>query len=142
TVAEIVEMLDDPPVLVWRDGAWQRSRFVGMADRRTFDFGPKWGRHKCGPLFFPEMRSMPELFPSLREAGTFHASNAFVDGVALPLAMVVMRLSPRRAQRPAARLVGWGMRRFARPPYGAALKVDATGERDGNATSVSVTISH
>lgn len=41
TVAELVEMLADPPVLVWRAGEWHRSRFVGMADRRTFDFGPQ-----------------------------------------------------------------------------------------------------
>ena len=68
--------------------------------------------------------------------------NAFVDGIALPLAMVGMRISPRRARRPATRLVVWGMRRFARPPYGAVLKVDATGERDGKTTSRSVTVSH
>lgn len=142
TVAELVEMLADPPVLLWRDGAWRRPRLVGMADRRTFDFGPSWGHHKCAPLFFPEMRTIPELFPTLREAGTFHATNAFADGVALPLAMIGMRIAPRRAKDPAARLVGWGMRRFARAPYGAALKVDATGQAAGNPTSASVTISH
>jgi hypothetical protein len=47
-------------------------------------------------LLFPEMRAIPERFPSLREAGTFHATNAFVDGVALPIAMIGMRMSPRR----------------------------------------------
>jgi len=142
TVAELVELLADPPMLVWRDGAWRRSRFVGMADQRTFDFGPQWGRRKCTPLFAPEMHDLPKSFPSLREAGTFSAFNGFVDGVALPLAMVGMRVAPRRAHGPASRLVGWGIRRFARPPYGGVLKVDATGMWDGQSAEVSVTVSH
>ena len=72
----------------------------GIANRRAFDFGPLWGVHKCAPLFFPEMRAMPELFPSLHEAGTYHATNAFADGVALPLAMIGMRIAPHRAKDP------------------------------------------
>jgi Saccharopine dehydrogenase NADP binding domain len=142
TVAEIIEEIAHPPVFVWREGAWQRSRLVGMADRRKFDFGPEWGRRTCAPFFLEEMRDLPKLFPSLQQAGTFHASNAFVDSVALPLAMIVMRVAPGRGHRPASRLVNWGMRRFARPPFGAALKVDATGERDGASTEVSLMVSH
>ena len=142
SVVELVEMLSDPPVLLWRDGAWRRSRLLGIADRRAFDFGPLWGVHKCAPLFFPEMRAMPELFPSLHEAGTYHATNAFADSVALPLAMIGMRIAPHRAKDSAARFVGWGMRRFARAPYGAVLKVDATGRSGGEPVSASVTITH
>jgi len=142
TMVEVVEMLSDPPVLLWRDGDWRRSRLLGIADRRTFDFGPSWGHHKCSPVLYPEMRAMPELFPSLRETGTFHATNAFADGVALPLAMIGMRIAPRHTKHAAARFLEWGMRRFARAPYGAAVQVDATGESAGSPTRASVTISH
>ncbi len=142
TVAELVDDIAHPAVFVWRDGAWRRSRLVGMADRRKFDFGPGWGHRTCSPLFLEEMRDLPKAFPSLQEAGTFFANNGFVDSVAFPLAMVAMRLAPRRGRRPASRLVGWGMRRFARAPFGCVLKVEASGERNGASAQVSVTVSH
>ena len=142
TAAEIVEDLAHPPVFVWRDGAWRKSRMAGMADRRKFDFGREWGRRTCAPLLVEEMRALPKLYPSLKEAGSFIAGNALVDSVALPLAAIVMRVAPQHGHRPASRLVGWGMRRFARPPFGGVLKVDATGERNGIPTDVSVTVSH
>jgi saccharopine dehydrogenase (NAD+, L-lysine-forming) len=142
TVSEIIENIAHPPVCVWRDGAWRSSRFVGMADRREFDFGPEWGHRTCAPFFLEEIRDLPKLFPSLRQAGTFHASNAFVDSVALPLAMIVMLVAPQRGHRPASRLVGWGMRRFARPPFGIALKVDASGERNGLPAEISMIVTH
>jgi NAD(P)-dependent dehydrogenase (short-subunit alcohol dehydrogenase family) len=142
TVAEIIEEIAHPPLLVWRDGAWRSSRLMGMADRRKFDFGPEWGSRTCAPFFLEEMRDLPKLFPSLQQAGTFHASNAFVDSVALPLAIIAMRVAPQRARRPASRLVGWGMRRFARPPFGVVLKVDASGERHGASSQESVMVSH
>jgi hypothetical protein len=142
TVAEMVDDIAHPPMLVWRNGSWQKSRRLGMADRRKFDFGPGWGTRTCSPFFVEEMRDLPTLFPSLREAGTFTAINAFVDSVALPVAIVAMKLAPRRGHRPASRLVGWGLRRFARPPFGAVLKVEASGDRNGQPAEVSVTISH
>ncbi|MDP9333763.1 MAG: saccharopine dehydrogenase NADP-binding domain-containing protein [Actinomycetota bacterium] len=142
TVAELVADLAHPPTFVWRDGAWRRSRLLGMADRRKFDFGPGWGKRTCGPVLVEEMRELPGLFPSLQQAGTFIANNAFVDSVALPVAMILTRLAPRRGQRPATRLVGWGMRRFARAPFGGVLKVEASGERSGAPKDISVTVSH
>ena len=142
TVSELVDEIGHPPAYVWREGAWRRSRLVGVADRRKFDFGPEWGHRTCSPFFVEEMRDLPILFPSLREAGTFIASNAFVDSIALPLAMIAMRVAPRTGHRPASQLVGWGMRRFSRPPFGAVLKVEATGERNGEATNLSATVSH
>ena len=142
TIAEIVADLADPPTFVWRDGAWRRSRFMGMADRREFDFGSEWGKRKCGPVLVEEMRELPARIPSLKEAGVFMGNNAFTDSVGLPIGVLLMKLAPRRGHRPAARLVGWGMRRFARAPFGGVVKLEAGGERGGKAESVSVTISH
>jgi len=34
------------------------------------------------------------------------------------------------------------MRRFARPPFGTVLKVDANGEHNGRAAQVAITMSH
>ena len=142
TVSELVADIAHPPVFVWREGAWQKCRMAGMADRRKFDFGPEWGRRTCSPFFAEEMRDLPTLFPALRDAGMFIVSNGFLDSVAIPLAMLAMRVAPGRGHRPASRLVGWGMRKFSRPPFGVILKADATGERDGESSQLSVTVSH
>jgi saccharopine dehydrogenase (NAD+, L-lysine-forming) len=142
TLTEIVEELPHLEPLLWRDGSWQRRRAAGAADARSFDFGPQWGRRRCSLLFTEEVRDVPPLFPSLREAGGFASVNSFVDLVALPAAFVAMKLAPNRGRRPATRLLGWGMRRFARPPFGAIIVVEATGELDGTPRRVRVSISH
>jgi hypothetical protein len=56
------------------------------------------------------------------------ANNAFVDSIAFPVGVVLMRLAPRRGHRPASRFVGWGMRRFARAPFGGVVKLEASGD--------------
>lgn len=142
TVAEVVDEIPHLEALLWRDGSWRRRPAAGAADGRSFDFGPEWGRRRCFLQFGEELRGIPELFPSLRAAGGFFSLNRFVDLVAFPVALVAMKLAPRMARGPASRLVGWGMRRFARPPFGAIFVVEATGERDGTPSEVRVSISH
>jgi len=142
TLTEVVDELPHLEPLLWRDGSWQRRRAAGAFDARSFDLGPQWGRRRCSLLFAEELRDIPQLFPSLREAGGFASVNRFVDLVALPAAFMAMKLAPKKGRRPASRLLGWGMRRFARPPFGVILVVEATGERDGKPSQVRVSISH
>jgi nucleotide-binding universal stress UspA family protein len=142
TLIEIVDELAHLEPLLWRDGSWQRRRAAGVADARSFDFGPDWGRRRCSLLFTEEVRDVPQLFPSLREAGGFASMNSFVDLVALPAAFLATKLAPNKGRLPASRFLGWGMRRFARPPFGGILVVEATGELDGTPKKVRVSISH
>jgi saccharopine dehydrogenase (NAD+, L-lysine-forming) len=142
TLIEVVEEIPHLEPLLWQDGSWRRRRAAGAADARRFDFGPQWGRRRCSLLFSEELRDVPHLFPSLREAGGFASMNRFVDLVAFPAAFLAMKVAPDKGRRPASRLLGWGMRRFARPPFGAILVVEATGELDGKASQVRVSISH
>jgi Saccharopine dehydrogenase NADP binding domain len=142
TLAEVVDEIPHLVPLLWRDGSWRRRRAAGAADARSFDFGPQWGRRRCSLLFSEEVRDLPHLFPSLREAGLFISMNRFVDLVAFPAAFLAMKIAPDKGRGPASRLLGWGMRRFARPPYGAILVVEATGAVDGTPTTVRVSVSH
>jgi hypothetical protein len=142
TLTEVVEEIPHLEPLLWRDGSWRRRRAAGAADARRFDFGPQWGRRRCSLLFSEELRDVPQLFPSLREAGGFVSMNRFVDLVAFPAAFLAMKVTPEKGRRPASRLLGWGMRRFARPPFGVILVVEATGELDGKPNRVRVSIGH
>jgi saccharopine dehydrogenase (NAD+, L-lysine-forming) len=142
TTTEIVEELPHLEPLLWRDGSWQRRPVGGALDGRPFDLGPAWGRRRCSLLFAEELRDIPPLFPSLREAANFGSVNRFVDSVALPTALMTMKVAPNRVREPASRLLRWGMRRFARPPFGAILVVEATGEVDGAPSRIRVSVSH
>ena len=141
TVDEIVEDIGHPPAFVWDHGAWRRSRIMGMQDRRKFDFGSGWGRRSCLPLMLREMRSITERYPSLQEAGAFVTFSPMVQSLALPVVVAAKRMAAHRAQRPATRFTAWALR-HSRPPYGFALKVDATGQRNGVATSDAITVTH
>jgi saccharopine dehydrogenase (NAD+, L-lysine-forming) len=94
-------------------------------------------------LFLEEMRLIPEMIPSLKETGFFVGGfNWFVDWLALPLAMVALKIWPQRAVKPMSKLMNWGVRRFSKPPYGVLLKVEARGKKDGKDKAMDVTIYH
>ena len=129
TLDEVVDELATLEPLLWRDGQWRHRPFAGAFDARSFDLGPEWGKRRCSLLFSEELRDIPGMFPSLEEAASFISLNWFVDRVALPTAVALVKVAPERGSRLASRLIGWGMRRFARPPFGAVLVLDAIGDR-------------
>ena len=90
-----------------------------------------------------EMRLWAEGQPGLRDAGFYIAGfNPVVDHVLLPLLMLGVRVAPVRGRRPLARLLAFGLRAFRRPPYGTVLRLEASGERDGQPLDVTLTIAH
>ena len=116
---------------------------TSMGDFPRFDFGPPFGRRYCAPMAFEEMRSLPQLFPSLQETGFYIAGfNWFVDWLLLPVIMLALRLWPERALRPMGRLFQWGLKTFSSPPYGVVLKLEARGRQDGQAKEMGVSLYH
>ncbi len=140
---EFLEEIDDFEALFFREGRWQKARMYGMMDYITMDFGREFGKRYCMPMFLEEMRSLPELYPSLRETGFFVGGfNWFVDWLVLPFAMIALRIWPQRAMKPMAELAKWGLSTFSSPPYGTLLKLEAQGEKDGKAKAMAVTLYH
>ncbi|WP_375772726.1 saccharopine dehydrogenase NADP-binding domain-containing protein [Archangium gephyra] len=143
TAEEFVRELADYQVLEFQKGAWRPAPWKAMWMPRTMDFGPVFGRQYCVPMFLEEMRSLPELYPGLWRVGFYVGGfNWFVDWLVSPLAWLAMRVWPRRALRPMARLMHWGLRRFSRPPYGTLLKLEADGLVRGTARHLELTLSH
>jgi saccharopine dehydrogenase (NAD+, L-lysine-forming) len=94
-------------------------------------------------MFFEEMRSLPELYPSLRDTGVYMASmHPLLDWVITPLAMLMLKISPKHLLRPAGRMLWWGMQRLPGPPHQVLLKVDARGETGGSPAGYSATVCH
>jgi saccharopine dehydrogenase-like NADP-dependent oxidoreductase len=143
TAEEFVKGIMEYESLFYKGGAWTKARWAGMTDYRTFDFGGVFGEQYAVPMMLEEMRAIPDLFPSIREAGFYIGGfNWFVDWLVLPLAMLALRISPDGAVKPVSRLMDWGLKAFSRPPFGVILKVEAKGEKKGQDTEVSIWLSH
>lgn len=137
TVAELLEEFADFRMVVYEGGAWRKQRMWRIV-RMDFDHG--FGEQSCIPMFLEELRPLPEQIPSLRSAGFFVGSfNWFVDWLVSPLAVVGMRLRSAAVHRALTRLMGWGLKRFSRPPYGTVLQLEARGP---GAKALRVTVYH
>jgi saccharopine dehydrogenase (NAD+, L-lysine-forming) len=142
TAEEFMSEMLDYQMLVCRDGRWRKASMWRMKDFLRMDYGEPFGRPYAAPMLLEEMRSLPELIPSLRDTGFYITGfNWFVDWVLFPLGMLALRLRPK-ALRPVGRLIFWGLETFSRPPYGIALQLEASGQAEGQAKALKVRITH
>ncbi len=143
TMEELLNEFRDYQSLAYRDGAWRRMNWLTAWKPVYMDFGPPFGRRACAPMFLEELRDLPALLPGLRETGFYVGGfNWFVDGLVMPLALAGMRIAPNRLLRPLARLMGWGLKRFTRPPFGTLLRVEASGLTGGKQHRLNMTVGH
>lgn len=143
TAYEFMSELTDFETLVFKQGSWKKARLQGMLDFITMDFGGGFGRQYAVPMFIEEMRCIPETYPSLSETGFYVGGfNWFVDWLIFPLATILLKLFPKRATEPAAKLMGWGLKTFSKPPYGTVLKIESTGIKGGKPNTIDVTLYH
>lgn len=137
---ELVEELRGYQAELFKDGRWQKARWTSS---RKINFGPRFGSRTCFPMMLEEMRAVPELCPSVRETGFYIAGfNWFVDWIVFPLGMVALGIWPERAVKPVGKLIHWGMKRFSSPPFGLVMKVEASGEKDGQPKTVELSAYH
>lgn len=143
TIEEFVKEMLDYESLFYTGGVWQKARWAGMMDYRTFDFGGPFGEQYAVPMMLEELRAIPDIIPAIRETGFYIGGfNWFVDWLVLPFAMLAMRVSPDAAIKSVSRLMDWGLKAFSRPPYGVILKVEARGAKQGRDTEVNLSLFH
>ncbi len=143
TMEEFVGEFMDFQSLTYRDGRWQKASALAMLKPYYMDFGPRFGRQYCLPMFLEEMRAIPTLYPEIKETGFYVGGlNWFVDWLLSPVIMIGLKLWPDRALRPMARLMFWGLKSFSKPPYGTLLKVEARGVKDGRPAAADLILSH
>ncbi len=143
TIEELLTGIEDYDSSAFIEGRWRKPSFFSSSGYLREDFGAPFGKRYCAPMFLEEMRSLPELYPSLRNAGFYVGGfNWFVDYFVFPVAMVAMKLWPQFSMRASSALMRFGVRRFSRPPYATILKLDAAGLKDGRARELEATLSH
>lgn len=143
TLAELVELINDFEMLIYKKGKWEKVSLLSTADYIHMDFGAVFGKQLCAPMMLEEMRRLPEMYPTLTDTGFYVGSfNWFVDWIIMPVAMLALKLNTRAAVTPMGRWMHWGLKTFSKPPYGTLLKVEATGEKAGKPIDLQMTISH
>jgi saccharopine dehydrogenase (NAD+, L-lysine-forming) len=143
TIYELVDLINDFEMLTFKGGNWHKVSLFSTSDYISMDFGGKFGKQYCAPMMLEEMRTLPDLYPSLKETGFYVGSfNWFVDWVIMPSSMIAMKLWPQAARIPLSKWMHWGLNAFSKPPYGTLLKIEARGEKNGQSKAMEVTISH
>jgi saccharopine dehydrogenase (NAD+, L-lysine-forming) len=138
----MTEFIDFEP-LEFKDGEWCKASWWSMWKPMTMDFGLPFDHQYCVPMFLEEMRSLPEIYPTLHETGFFVGGfNWFVDWIVMPIGLFMLRLSPGRMAQPLGRLMAWGLKRFSKPPYGTLLKLEAEGKHAGEPRQIDLILSH
>jgi short subunit dehydrogenase-like uncharacterized protein len=141
-ISELVDLINDYEMLVYKAGRWQKANMLSSSDYLHMDFGKVFGRQYCFPMMLEEMRSLPQIYPTITDTGFYVGSfNWFVDWLIMPIAMLTVKLWPQAAVKPMGKLMYWGLKAFSKPPYGTLLRVKATGKKDGIHGEMAVTIS-
>ncbi len=139
TREEFVEEFKNYSGRIYEDGSWITPSFWKTY---PYDFGEPIGKMACAPMFFEEMKTLPEEIPSLWETGVFISGfNPVTDYLVLPLLMAGFKLLPGRWHHALAGLFWWSLR-FCRPPFLARLVLEAEGFRDGTPKSLQLRLSH
>jgi saccharopine dehydrogenase (NAD+, L-lysine-forming) len=126
--------------LVFRFGQWVEQ---GVAKLPTFDFGRPFGKRRCVPFFLEELRPLPGELSSLKETGHFVGGmHWFVDSFIAPIGWRLLSGSARGGKGLGSRLLGWGLKRFSKPPYGTLLLLEAGGWRGGQRRGLRIKVSH
>ena len=143
TQREFVQEIVDYQSSFFRDGEWRKASMLTTRDFQSFDFGEELGTRLCAPLFFEELRPLPQLYPTLRQAGFYMAGfHWFVDFLVMPFVMLVVKVFPHAGLTPMARLMTWALGAFSRPPYKVILQLKAAGNHQGQHRAYRLRLAH
>lgn len=140
TVDEFVNELIDYNPLVFKNRHWVP---LNMKEAPKHDFGPGFGERYCIPMFMEELHTLPDTNPSLQEMGFYIAGfNRITDYIITPTVFMMAKLFGNRFKNQMSNLFYWSLKSFTKPPYGAVLELEATGEVNGESKSFYMRLYH
>lgn len=138
---ELGEMNSD----IYVNGKWEKQ---GWSVMKEYDFGEPFHKKMCAPMFLDELRELPNTIPSLEETGIFISGfDNVTTFVTMPIGMAASALCPKRATKPMSNLFAWSLKKFAKPPFGAVMAIEAEDapkeqSAERQVTKVRVSVSH
>lgn len=140
TREEFVREFIDFDSRVFHEGRWRKQNVMRP---KNLSFGPPFGRRACVAMPLDEMDALPEMIPTLQETGFYIAGfNGITDYFISPVVMAGLKLAPERLLPAMSRLLFWSMGRFARPPFGTLLMLEASGVTGGEPHRLTARLFH
>jgi saccharopine dehydrogenase (NAD+, L-lysine-forming) len=125
--------------MAYKAGAWQEASF---RDRRSIDFGARFGMRQAFPIDMVELHALPEQL-GLEELSIHAGSpNWIVDYLTSRLIGVLDKIKPRLGWPTLARLVFWMAKKMPHEPPGFSTVLDAWGRKDGRDCTARWVIDH
>lgn len=123
----------------YRQGRWQEASFK---DRRSIDFGDRFGRRQAFPIDMVELHALPGQL-GIEELSLYGGSpNWVADYLTSRLIGVLHKIRPRLGWPALARLVFWAAKRMAHEPSGSSIVLDAWGKVAGEDHTLRVVVDH
>lgn len=138
-VEELIESFKGYQGQVYKNSQWTKA---SSFETRTIDFGGDIGRKRCYSMFFEELRSLPKIYPSLKDIGFYISETHWMtDWVIMPITWIWLKIMPH-AVRPIGKFLWWGMGAFHKPPYRVELQIQASGFKNGQTAKVQASVAH
>lgn len=143
TQEEFVDELADYQGRYYKKGRWKKMNMLTGQGIIKAGFGKGYGNKYCAPFFLEELRSLPQLYPQLKDCGFFIAGfNRVTDYFIMPLVMLGHKILPVFLRPSLSRLLTGSMKKYSRPPYGYVLTCDAEGRKYGQQKKWSLRMEH
>jgi hypothetical protein len=140
---EFLEELMDFQSLYYKNGKWINASFYTNKDLKEIDFGSEFGKKYCAPMFFEELRVLPESYPSLKNIGFFIAGfNPIADYIVFPILFLLLKILPSVFLNPLSLIMVWSLKNFSKPPYKIIMKIIGKGIIKGEYIQKEMTVSH
>lgn len=131
TEREFVRELLETDLSYFSHGEWQHPGMLA-APFSDVEFGEPIGKRKVMSMFMEELRTLPEQYQTLEKVGFFITGFGWLsDYIVMPLSMLAMKISPYYFEKMASAALIKSFEVSSHPPYYTALKLEATGIKDG-----------
>jgi hypothetical protein len=124
---------------VYTSGAWQEASFK---DRKTIDFGERFGRRQAFPINMIELHALPGQL-GIEDLSIYGGSpNWFADYLTSRLIGGLHNIRPRLGWSVLARLVFRMAKKMANEPSGCSIVLDAWGTKEGRERTARWVVDH
>lgn len=117
------ELLDFKPTF-FQDSQWKTD----FSYNKSFEFSRGDFNETCYPMYFDELKTLPDIYPSLKEMGFFIGGfNPIVNNILLMPMYMVAKVFGKISHKFLEKIFLYGLTHFSNPPYYTEIAIEANG---------------
>ncbi len=140
TLSEFMTEIKNYNPTIFKKSNWKKA---GLLHSKKVYFDREIGVQRTSPYYLEELSELPNLVPSLNEAGFYVCGlDWFTKNFVAPLGYFSFKVIGDLTTKPLVKLFKWSCKKFSKPPYKIKLKLIAEGEKDGRNKKTEITLEH